>query len=50
MRKSRLIPERLPYLAETGIRGIMIGAIVTGKDETGIVKAVRAFRSAIDQL
>ena len=43
-------PEDVPFLAQMGIRGIMIGAIVTGKTLDGIVKAVRAFREAIDAL
>lgn len=43
-------PEELPYLRDAGVKGIMIGAIVTGKTKDGITHAVEAFRSAIDRL
>ena len=43
-------PKDVKYLAACGVRGIMIGAIVTGKTQAGIASAVRAFRKAIDEL
>lgn len=43
-------PEDLPYLRDAGVRGIMIGAIVTGFETETIVRAIEAFRNAIDQL
>ena len=45
---QRLItPEDVPALIRAGVRGLMIGAVVTGRDEEGIRRAVRAFRLAI---
>lgn len=43
-------PGDVKYLAAAGVRGIMIGAVVTGKTCGGIVSAVKAFRKAIDEL
>ena len=40
-------PEELPALAATGVKGLMIGAVVTGRTEDSIRRAVCAFRSAI---
>ena len=48
--QRRIAPEDLPYLRDAGVRGIMIGAIVTGDDEEGIVRAVASFRAAVDRL
>ena len=41
-------PSDVPNLMKTGIKGLMIGAIVTGKTKASIVDAIRAFREAID--
>ncbi len=43
-------PEELPALAQTGIRGLMIGAVVTGRMEESIRRAVGSFRNAIDRM
>ena len=43
-------PEELGRLFGAGVRGIMIGTIVTGAEKKSIYGAVRAFRSAIDRL
>ena len=43
-------PEDTGLLAAVGVRGLMIGAIVTGKDLHGIVSTVKRFRKAIDEL
>ena len=43
-----IAPEDLPYLYHAGIKGIMIGAIVTGTEQSSIVRSVAAFRNAID--
>lgn len=43
-------PEEIGALAQTGVRGIMIGAVVTGHTEEGIRRAVSAFRNAIDRM
>ena len=48
---QRLIrPEQVRALAQTGVRGLMIGAVVTGRTEDSIRKAVHAFRNAIDRM
>ena len=44
-----ILPEEVKQLVRAGVRGIMIGAVVTGKTEQGIAEAVRAFRRAIDE-
>ena len=43
-------PEEVKALAQTGIHGLMIGAVVTGRTEESIRKAVRSFREAIDRM
>ena len=43
-------PEEVSALVQTGIRGIMIGAVVTGHTEEGIRRSVEAFRNAIDRM
>jgi hypothetical protein len=42
--------SEVPIIADTGAKGLMIGAIVTGKTAASIKKATRAFRAAIDDL
>jgi len=41
-------PQELPALMQTGVRGLMIGAVVTGRTEDSIRRAVAAFRNEID--
>lgn len=43
-------PEELTALKQCGVRGIMIGAVVTGKSADSIGHAVAAFRKAIDEM
>ena len=46
---QRLIrPEELGPLMQTGVRGLMIGAVVTGRTEDSIRRAVAAFRNQLD--
>ncbi len=48
---QRLItPEDVPALVKAGVRGLMIGAVVTGRDPDGVQRAIRAFRAAIAAL
>ena len=47
--KSIKVSE-VPIIADTGAKGLMIGAIVTGKTANSIKKATREFRAAIDDL
>ncbi|MCR4578572.1 MAG: hypothetical protein K5784_11780 [Clostridiales bacterium] len=48
--QRRIEPSDVEYLCRAGVSGLMIGAIVTGKTEKGIVDAVKRFRRAIDAL
>lgn len=43
-------PQELAALAGAGMRGIMIGAVVTGRTEDSIRRGVAAFRNAIDRM
>jgi len=43
-------PEEIKYLKHAGVKCIMIGAIVTGKEANTIYEAVKKFREAIDKL
>lgn len=47
--QRKILPEDVPALARTGIRGLMIGAIVTGKTEDSIRSAVGRFREAVEK-
>jgi len=42
--------SEVPIIADTGVKGLMIGAIVTGKTANSIKKATREYRIAIDDL
>ncbi len=42
-------PDEVAALAEVGMSGIMIGAIVTGKEPEGVRRACEAFRHACDE-
>ena len=41
-------PERVAELLGVGVRGILIGAIVTGREPAGLAAATRRFREALD--
>ena len=43
-------PDETEALIRAGVKGLMIGAVVTGKEEKTIAQAVAAFRKAIDQV
>lgn len=43
-------PDEVGQLSSVGISGIMIGAVVTGKEPETIKKSILAFRNAIDRL
>lgn len=45
-----ILPEEVCALKRCGVKGIMIGAVVTGKSEDSIARSVSAFREAIDNL
>lgn len=42
--------SEVPRLKEVGVKGIMIGAVVTGKKEDSIEKKTREFRKAVDKI
>lgn len=48
--QRHVLPEDVPYLRDAGVRGIMIGAIVTGGETKTMRPAIAAFRRAIDRL
>lgn len=48
--QKNILPEQVSALRGAGVAGIMIGAIVTGKEPDAFEKATAAFRAAIDQL
>ncbi len=48
--QRRIEPDEIPILADTGVKSVMIGAIVTGKTAASIEEATRNFKEAIDQL
>ena len=43
-------PREVEALLRAGVRGLMIGAVVTGKEEGSIAREVAAFRKAIDEV
>ena len=45
-----ILPCEVSQLSQIGVSGIMIGAVVTGKEMETIKKSVLEFRNAIDKL
>ena len=45
-----IVPREVETLVRAGVKGLMIGAVVTGKEEKTIAQAVSAFRRAIDEV
>ncbi len=43
-------PDEVEALIRAGVKGLMIGAIVTGQEEATIARTVAAFRKAIDEV
>lgn len=48
--QHKIILEDVPVLWQCGIAGLMLGAVVTGKDAQSIGMSVARFRAAIDAL
>lgn len=44
--QKKLTPEDIPALISTGVNGVLIGAIVTGRDAAGIARAAGQFVAA----
>ena len=40
----------VPLLYHTGVKAVMLGAVVFGKDASNLVNAIKSFRKEIDQL
>ena len=40
----------IPILHRCGVKGLMMGAVVSGKTEESVAASVAAFRAAIDAL
>ena len=47
--QRKILPQDVPALLRAGVKGLMIGAVVTGHDEDGILRAIRAFKRAIEE-
>jgi len=45
-----ILPDELPVLSDTGVKAIMIGAVVTGKDPRRLEEVTAKFRQAIDRM
>jgi hypothetical protein len=48
--QRKLVPDDIRVLSDTGIKAVMLGAIVVGKTEDTLRKAVADIRNAIDRL
>ncbi|WP_338590258.1 hypothetical protein V6669_02090 [Paenibacillus sp. Y5S-9] len=48
--QRRLVPEDVRVLRDTGVKAIMLGAVVTGNTEEQLRRAVNGFRNAVDSL
>lgn len=48
--QRKINPEECQWLAEMGARGIVIGIVVTGDTPSGVQRATKFFRVAIDEL
>lgn len=45
-----IYPQDIPILAKTGVKALMVGAIVLGKETENIESTLKAFRKEIDKL
>lgn len=48
--QKKILPAEVELLQLTRVKALMIGAIVTGKEPSGIEKATREFRDAMERL
>lgn len=48
--QRKITSEDVPVLSDCGVSVLLIGAVVTGKEEEGIRRSVSAFREAIDRI
>lgn len=48
--QHKINPEEVSLLRKSGVSGLMIGAIVTGKEEDSIANSIQSFRRAIDEM
>ncbi|WP_239615075.1 hypothetical protein [Cohnella mopanensis] len=48
--QRKLVPDDIRALSDTGVKAVMLGAIVVGKTEDTLRKAVAEIRNAIDRL
>ncbi|NMA62324.1 MAG: hypothetical protein GX956_10615 [Firmicutes bacterium] len=47
--QRKLTPSDLPSLIKAGVQGVMLGAVVTGKEPENVYIAIKEFRQAIDR-
>lgn len=45
--QKKILPREIKALKDTGVSGIMIGAIVTGKEKETVARAVYSYKNAI---
>ncbi|HVF10567.1 MAG TPA: hypothetical protein VNA16_07185, partial [Abditibacteriaceae bacterium] len=45
--QKSIVPADVPALRQAGAKGVLIGAIVTGKEPESLEQATRAFRAVI---
>ncbi|MED4955915.1 hypothetical protein NYE69_04095 [Paenibacillus sp. FSL R5-0527] len=48
--QRKIAPEDIPALADSGVKVLLVGAVVTGNEAEGIRREVAALRNAIDRL
>src|SRR5207247_2483102 len=48
--QRKLRPEECRLLTQAGVRGIVIGVVVTGESLKGVQQITRAFRTVIDEI
>jgi len=48
--QHKIVPDDVSVLRQCGVAGLMLGAVVTGKDAQSIGKTVAQFRAVIDAL
>ena len=48
--QRKIKPEEIGYLQEIGVRGVVIGVVVTGETTKGVYETTLRFRKAMDRL
>jgi hypothetical protein len=48
--QRKISPENVPALVQAGVKGLMLGAVVTGKEQEQVRGIIAEFREAVDAL